>query len=143
MRFHVPLLPLVVDIRSRPLPRFRFRLRALILVVTGFAIFFSLVVYLDRVNRGYGYHALEANRHIREANRLLRRGQEKLALPEASLQRWHSQMANEYLVARTWLGAGTGLIAIAAIVLVLVATIGRVLNLTVPPLGSTPHDERR
>jgi hypothetical protein len=136
MRFNVPLLPLDVDIRSRPLPRFRFSLRSLALTLAGAALFFALVVELDRVNRRYGFHATEALR-------LLLPGQTKLTEAEASVQRWHSQLANEYLAARTWLEVGTGLIAIAAIVLMLVAAIGRVLNLMVPPASVAPQDKPR
>jgi hypothetical protein len=133
MRFNVPLLPFVVDIRSRPLPRFRFSLRSLALTVASAALFFALVVELDRVNRRYGFHATEALR-------LLLPGQTK-SESDASVQRWHSQLANDYLAARTWLQAGTGLIAIAAIALMLVAAIGRVLNLMVPPASVAPRGE--
>ena len=57
MHINVPLLPLSVEFRRRPLRPLRFSIRALMLVVVLAGMFFTLVTELRRQGQAMSYHA--------------------------------------------------------------------------------------
>jgi hypothetical protein len=60
MRADIPLLPLTVEFRRRPLHPLRFSLRWLILMVAVAGMFFALVGEARRQNQAMSYHASQA-----------------------------------------------------------------------------------
>jgi hypothetical protein len=89
----VPLRPLVVDVRWRPLRAPRIRLRGLMLGVGVMAVVFSLCAYLGRVNRAIAYHHKQARKAA--LNRIpFRSLAPQTATPED--MNWHAAMASEY-----------------------------------------------
>ncbi len=65
MRLNVPLLPLKIEVRWRPLGAPRISLGGLMLAVGVMAVFFSLCAYLGRVNRAMAYHNEQARKAAR------------------------------------------------------------------------------
>ena len=109
MRFNIPLLPLQIDIQWRPLPRFQFSLRGIMLAVVPAALFFSLVSYVHRLVQLNYYHAVQAS--VAATNK---------AWHMAEHQRLHAMViAND---------TRAGQLGLAFLALLMVAIVGRVLN---------------
>jgi hypothetical protein len=87
MRADIPLLPLTIDIRWRPLPPLQFSIRALLLVVAAAAMFLALLGELRRLSQAMSYHAVQAV----EVTRL-----RSPSYDPTPMSRWHSTMSQSY-----------------------------------------------
>ena len=123
MRFNMPLMPIKIimcfqmNVRWRPLPAFRFSVRAMMLVVAITAVFFSAWIWfqahLVRLARANNYHAEQAFNPF---------------LTGVVDRPWHAKMYNEYHAAIVWNSMiATTLLTIISMTL-LIAIIGRVMN---------------
>jgi hypothetical protein len=109
MRFNIPLLPIQIEIQWRPLPRFQFSLRGIMLAVIPAALFFSLVGYVHRLAQLNNYHAVQAS--VAATNR---------AWHMAAHQRLHALVITNDTRAE--------LLGLAFLTLLVVTIVGRVLN---------------
>jgi hypothetical protein len=90
MRANIPLLPLTVELRWRPLHLQRFSLEALILTVAVSAILLALVAEARRVNQAMSYHVTRAVEVTRDR---------PPSYDPMPMSRWHSTMALNYRAA--------------------------------------------
>ena len=87
MRAEIPLLPLTIEFRRRPLRPLRFSLRWLLLIVAVSGMFFFLVAEARRLAQGTSYHAIQAVEVTKD------RSPSYDPMPTS---RWHSAMAQKY-----------------------------------------------
>src|SRR5215831_18175995 len=90
MRADIPLLPLTIEFRRRPLRPLRFSLRWLLLLVALSGIFFCLFAETHRLSQATSYHAIQAIEVTKNRS------------PSANpmpMSRWHSAMAEKYRAA--------------------------------------------
>jgi hypothetical protein len=90
MRADIPLLPLTIEVRRRPLHPLRFSLRWLSLIVAVSGIFFYWVGEARRLGQAMSRHAVQAVEVTKD------RSPSYDPLP---LSRWHSAMAQKYRAA--------------------------------------------
>jgi hypothetical protein len=87
MRAEIPLLPLTIELRRRPLRPLRFSLRWLILIVAVSGMFFCLVGEARHLAQATSYHAIQAVEVTKD------RSPSYDPMPTS---RWHSAMAQKY-----------------------------------------------
>src|SRR3954447_10900205 len=87
MRADIPLLPLTIEFRRRPLHPMRFSLRWLILMVAVAGMFFALVGEERCLGQATSYHAIQAVEETKD------RSSSHDPMP---MSRWHSAMAQKY-----------------------------------------------
>ena len=90
MRADIPLLPLTIEFRRRPLRPLRFSLRWLLLMVAVSGVFFFLVEEAHRVGEAMSYHAMQAVEVTRDR---------PPSYDPMPMSRWHSTMALNYRAA--------------------------------------------
>lgn len=120
MRLNIPLLPLVIDLRWRPLSPFRPKISLLGLIFTvGFlGVFFSLAAQSARLHRIGSYHAEQSLlvTLIKTPN-----GQHPPAI-------WHIVQSNQYHAEAQQYDEMAGALLVALVSLGTLAAIGRVLD---------------
>ena len=109
MRVNIPLLPVQIDVQWRPLPRFQFSLRGIMLAVIATALFFSLVAHVDRLTQVHNYHAVQVS--VATTNRA-----------------WHKAEYERYRAALIVSETGVAIVKFALLTLLVIAVAGRVLN---------------
>jgi hypothetical protein len=117
VRFNIPLLPIQLDARWRPLRAFRFSLRGMMLVVAITAVFFSLWIWfqayqmqLAHVNN---YHAEQAF---------------DPSIPGVIDRPWHARKYNEYDAALERNNMIARVVFVGLALFILVAIIGRMMD---------------
>ena len=87
MRANIPLLPLSIEFRRRPLRPLRFSLRWLLLIVAISGMFFYLVAEASRLAQATSYHAIQAVEVTRNRS---------TSYDPMPMSRRHSAMAQQY-----------------------------------------------
>src|SRR3954465_10458323 len=87
MRADIPLLPLTVEFRRRPLRPLRFSLGWLLLIVAVSGMFFFLVGEARRLGQATTYHATRAAEVTQDRSP---------SYDPMPMSRWHSAMAQKY-----------------------------------------------
>jgi hypothetical protein len=149
VRIKIPLIPLLVEVRSqpiyvkpcwRPLTPFRFSLRGLVLAVVIAGLYFGLCAHLVRLNSASLYHAEQAHQSSlsRYPNRspfppgttLPRAWKGRVMVPPGAppLETWHREMSMGYTAAIGRLFPLVSGLFIAFISLGALAALGRVIH---------------
>ena len=123
MRADIPLLPLTIEFRRRPLRPLRFSLRWLLLIVAVSGMFFSLVAEAFRLDRATSYHALQAVEVTKDRSP---------SYDPTSLSRWHSAMAEKYRDAWERLDLLLFLFIITIGTVIVLGVLGRVVAWILP-----------
>jgi hypothetical protein len=118
MRADIPLLPLTIEIRWRPLRPLRFSLRWLLLTVAVAGVFLALVAEARRVNQAMSYHTIRALEVTRDRSP---------SYDPTPLSRWHSTMAVRYRDAAERLDLLLFLCVVAIGTVVAVGVLGRIV----------------
>jgi hypothetical protein len=125
LRLNVPLLPVMVEVRWRPLGPPRISLYRLMLAVAVIAIFFSLWAYLGRVNRAIDYHNEQARK---AAGNPFTYGPLAAEPGDVAAMNWHTAMASEYHDTFMRLDLIVLLFGVAIAGVCVCALVGRFLN---------------
>ena len=118
MRADIPLLPLTIEFRRRPLRPLRFSLRWLLLLVAVSGMFFCLVGEAQRLSHATSYHAIQAVEVTKD------RSPSSDPMP---VSRWHSAMAEKYRAAWERLDLLQFVFIIAIGTVIVVGVLGRVI----------------
>ena len=118
MRVDVPLLPLTIEFRRRPLRPLRFSLRWLLLIVAVSGMFFYLVGEARRVGQATSYHAIQAVEVTKSRSP---------SYDPMPVSRWHSAMAQRYRDAWERLDLLLFLFIIAIGTIIVLGVLGRVI----------------
>jgi hypothetical protein len=121
VRINIPLVPILVEVRWRPLQPFRFSLRGLMIMVGVAALFFSLCAYLGQLNRAANYHAEQAFKASFDRTKSRPYG-------PTPLEDWHWKMVDEYRAIFYPVEFIVFLLVVTFVSLVIVAILGRVLH---------------
>lgn len=109
MRVNILLLPVQVDVQWRPLPRFQFSLRGIMLAVIAMALCFSLAADVERLTEVHNYHAVQAS--VATTNRA-----------------WHKAEYERYRAALSVSETRSVIVRFALLTPLVIAVAGRVLN---------------
>jgi hypothetical protein len=109
MRADIPLLPITIEFRRRPLHPLRFSLRWLLLMVAVSGMFFFLVGKAFRLAQAASYHRIRA------------------VEGPMPMSRWHSAMAQQYRDAWERLDLLLCVFIMAIGIVIVVGVLGRVL----------------
>lgn len=121
MRIAIPLLPILVEVRWRPLRPFRVSIRALMLTVLLAGLVFSLVNELRRLGRAASDHTAQ----------MLKANADRPKSPPygpTPLERWHAMKAMESRAAHERLDLLLFILLLASASLGVVAALGRALD---------------
>jgi hypothetical protein len=127
VKIDVPLLPIVLEARWRPLPTFRPRITlvGLMLAVVVAAAFFSLAARSVRLRTAGSFHAVKAS----EENALNHRQHKSLApVVPTPLETWHASMSHRHHDAASRVEWHMGIIVKLLLAWGLVAVSGRALH---------------
>ena len=131
MRADIPLLPLTIEFRRRPLHPLRFSLRWLLLIVAVSGMFFFLVAEAFRLDQATSYHALQAVEVTKDRSP---------SYDPTSLSRWHSAMAEKYRDAWERLDLLLFLFIITIGTVIVLGVLGRVVAWILPIEDRTPAE---
>src|SRR4051812_30466801 len=87
MRADIPLLPLTIEFRRRPLHPLRFSIRWILLMVAVSGTFFFLFGEAHRLAQATSYHAIRAVEVTKDRSP---------SYDPMPMSRWHSAMAQQY-----------------------------------------------
>jgi hypothetical protein len=118
MRADIPLLPLTIEVRRRPLHPLRFSLKWLLLIVAVSGMFFYLVAEARRVGQATNYHAIQAVEVTKDRSP---------SYDPMPISRWHSAMAAKYRAAWERLDALQFISIIAIGTVMVLGVLGRVI----------------
>jgi hypothetical protein len=114
----IPLLPLMIELRRRPLHPLRFSLRWLLLMVAVSGTFFFLVGEARRLAQTTSYHAIRAVEITKDRSP---------SYDPTPMSRWHSAMAQQYRDAWERLDLLLSVFIMAIGTVIVVGVLGRVL----------------
>jgi hypothetical protein len=118
MRVGVPLLPITVEFRRRPLRPLRFSLKWLLLMVAASGAFFFVVGEARRVSEAMSYHAMQVVEVTRDRSP---------SYDPMPMSRWHSAMAEIYRGAWERLDLLLFVLLIAVAIVIVLAVLGRII----------------
>jgi hypothetical protein len=118
MQANIPLLPLAIEFRRRPLHPLRFSLGWLLLVIAVSGMFFFLVGEARRVGQAMSYHAIQAVEVTKDRSP---------SYDPMPMSRWHSAMAQKYRDAWERLDLLQFVFIIAIGTVIVVGVLGRVI----------------
>lgn len=118
MRADIPLLPLTIEFRRRPLRPLRFSLRWLLLVVALSGMFFFLVGEACRLGQATSYHMIRAVEVTKDRS---------TSYDPMPMSRWHSAMAQQYRDAWERLDLLQFVFIMAIGTIIVVGVLGRVI----------------
>ena len=118
MRADIPLLPLTVEFRRRPLHPMRFSLRWLILMVAVAGMFFALVGEAHRLGQATNYHLIRAVEVTKDRSP---------SYDPMPMSRWHSAKAQQYRDAWERLDRLQFVFIMAIGTIIVVGVLGRVV----------------
>ena len=118
MRADIPLLPLTIEFRRRPLRLLRFSLRWLLLMVALSGVFFLLVEEAHRVGEAMSYHAMQVVEVTRDRSP---------SYDPMPMSRWHSAMAERYRDAWERLDLLLFVFLIANAIVIVLGVLGQVI----------------
>jgi hypothetical protein len=126
VRINIPLLPIHIDVRWRPLPplRLRFTVLGLMLMVGITGLFFSFVAESVRLNRLGSYHAEQRSNLAKSRHAGPRTG---TRLGATALEDWHAKTSDKYHAAGNRIGSRLVATLMAFGALGMVALLCRVL----------------
>ena len=123
MRANIPLLPLTIEFRRRPLLPLRFSLRWLLLIVAVSGMFFFLVTEARRLAQATSYHAIRAVEVTKDRSP---------TYDPMQVSRWHSAMAQQYRNGRAQLDLLQFVFIMATGTVIIVGVLGRVVAWILP-----------
>ena len=118
MRADIPLLPLMIELRRRPLHPLRFSLRWLLLMVAVSGMFFFLVGKARRLGQATSYHAIQAVEVTKDRSP---------TYDPMPVSRWHSAMAQKYRDAWKRLDLLLRVLLLALAIVIVLGVLGRVV----------------
>jgi hypothetical protein len=133
LRIDIPLLPIFVEVRWRPLRPFRVSIRGLMLTVIMAGLFFSLVAENHRLDRAVKYHGrrtIDQNKQWRPP-----------PYGPTSLENWHLMKMTEYRAAHDRVDFIVFVLVMATASLGVVAALGRILHWFFRRSFTPPKDE--
>jgi len=131
MQANIPLLPLAIEFRRRPLHPLRFSLGWLLLVIAVSGMFFFLVGKARRLGQATSYHAIQAVEVTKDRSP---------SYDPTSLSRWHSAMAEKYRDAWERLDLLLFLFIITIGTVIVLGVLGRVVAWILPIEDRTPAE---
>ena len=118
MRADIPLLPLTIEFRRRPLRPLRFSLRWLLLIVAVSGMLFFLVGEAHRLGQATSYHAIRAVEVTKDRSP---------SYDPMPMSRWHSAMAQKYRDAWERLDLLLCALLLALAIVIVLGVLGRVV----------------
>jgi hypothetical protein len=134
VRLNIPLLPILVEVRRRPLPPLRVSIRGLMIAVLLAGLFFALVAKLGRVSQALSYHTDQIIKAYASPSKSPPYG-------ITPLETWHVTKMMEYRAAHERLDLTVLVAFMACASLVLVAALARVIHWLSRPSVIPPRDE--
>jgi hypothetical protein len=134
VRFNIPLLPIHVELRRRPLRPPRFTIRGLMIVVVMAGVFFSLIAWLERLNQRMNYHIDQIT--------MVNGWSQGRAPGITPLEAWHRTKMTEYQTVRDRVELAAFVLLLASVSIGLVAALGRVIQSTSRPSVIPPEAEQ-
>jgi hypothetical protein len=121
VRINIPLLPILIEIRWRPLGPFQFTLRGLMLLVVIVGVFFALAAQTVRLHKAGSYHAEQTVRASLSRSKSPPYGPTPLEL-------WHAKLSRDYHNAASLTEFITAMIFLTLVALGVVAVLGRIVH---------------
>ena len=134
MRINIPLLPMEVEVRWRPLRPLRFSIRGLMIAIASAGLLFSLIAWLGRLNQAANYHAEQ----MMKANASRPKSPPYGPTPR---ELWHMNKLMEYRATHERVDLIVFLLLIACVSLGVIAVVGRVLHGFSRPSVIPPREE--
>jgi hypothetical protein len=134
MRINIPLLPILVEVRRRPLRPLRISIRGLMIAVILAGLFFSLIAWLGRLNQAMNYYADQLSKATASRSKSAPSGL-------TPLETWHMKKLMEYRATYDRVDLSSFALFMACVSLAVVAVLGRVLHGSSRPLAIPPGVE--